>query len=201
MSSFIIKMDKFPSQVKAIMSHYNNLLNQPLKRQLPAQIMAFTSQWSPKLRNFIDWYLYEPIFVSNNKLEASFFGQTHHVIMECSSRNEKIERLIGFLSCLSTYSDLEEKAPDVSKLKHTVIFVENREASFELHEKLSHAGFVNLYLVHDYTPPNEVDKIAKYWNCFDQKMLDVLNSKRKRSNLNMVSNLIFPYWLMPITIL
>ena len=58
MYSFIIKMHKFPSQVKAIISHYNNLLNQPLKRQLPAHIMAFTSHWSHKLRNFINWCQY-----------------------------------------------------------------------------------------------------------------------------------------------
>ena len=180
-----ILVEKFPKQIKTLMSHYNNLLNVNDNQNI-AQLMAFTSQWSPKLRKLVDDYFYDRVIIGENKLEGSYFGQTHHVLKDCLSMNQKINHLISFIQDISIYKyNVEDIESVFNKIKHTIIFVEHAEIGSNLYDQLRKANFFNLNLIHKYTQHKDIEKIEKLWNQFDIKNLTNTRDS-KRTNVNLI---------------
>ena len=68
-------LEKFPQQMRVLMSRYHDLLMVNEKQSI-AQFILFSSLWSTKLKTFIDAYLLDRVIITTNKLEASHFGQT-----------------------------------------------------------------------------------------------------------------------------
>ena len=42
-----------------------------------------------------------PVMIMCSRLEASFFGQTEHMIMECNSSKQKKEKFLGSVKLLN----------------------------------------------------------------------------------------------------
>lgn len=82
-------LDKYAKQIDALMAHYMNLLRIN-EWQAVVQFVAVSPFWSHKLKNFIEAYFRLPVIISDNKLEASFFGNVLHILMECDSNNQKV---------------------------------------------------------------------------------------------------------------
>ena len=68
-------LEKFPQQMRVLMSGYHDLFTVNEKQSI-AQFILFTTIWSTKLKTFIDAYLLDRVIITTNKLEASHFGQT-----------------------------------------------------------------------------------------------------------------------------
>ena len=80
-------LEKFPLQIKTLMEVYTNLIeisDSPYR----AQFILISHFWSTKLKKFIEKFLIKPAFIIGNKLEASFYGQTHHVLKDIESEGK-----------------------------------------------------------------------------------------------------------------
>lgn len=82
-------MEKYRNQVREFYRAYDMLLRNNDWLQL-AQIVVVTPNWSNKLAQFVDHVLATPVILCEDKLEAAFYGQVHHVLMECESSHEKV---------------------------------------------------------------------------------------------------------------
>lgn len=87
-------LEKFPKQMRVLMSRYYDLLCVNESQSI-AQFVLFSSLWSTKLKRFIDAYLLDKAVIISNKLEASHYGQTEHMVMECSSNDKKLQKCLG----------------------------------------------------------------------------------------------------------
>jgi superfamily II DNA/RNA helicase len=183
-----ILVEKFPRQIKTLIAHYSNLLNVN-DNQAIAQLIAFTSQWSPKLRKLVDDYFYDPVILADNRLESSYFGQTHHVLKECTSLKDKISHLISFIQDINIYrNNFEEDEDILKKIKNTVIFVNDRETGFNLYAQLNKANIFNVNLIHEYTQHKDIEKVEKLWNQYNLNFIKKLtiNRNSKKININLI---------------
>ncbi|RNA14464.1 ATP-dependent RNA helicase TDRD12 isoform X1, partial [Brachionus plicatilis] len=106
-------LEKFPLQIKTLMEVYTNFIE---INECPyrAQFVLISHFWSSMLKKFIDKFLIKPAFIIGNKLEASFYGQTHHVLKDMEAdqtvnKGSMIRKLIeknrhhNVLICANTF--------------------------------------------------------------------------------------------------
>jgi superfamily II DNA/RNA helicase len=92
-------LEKFPAQMRVLMSRYGDLLRVN-ENQSVAQLVLFSSLWSTRLKSFIGSYLLEPAYLLANKLEAAHFGSTEHSIFDCSASTSDRTSLKKLSKCL-----------------------------------------------------------------------------------------------------
>lgn len=86
--------EKFPRQIRVLMAGYYDLLKLNEKINV-ANFVLCSSLWSAKLKSFIRTYMLSPVMIMCNKLEASYFGQTEHMVIECGSSKQKKDKFLG----------------------------------------------------------------------------------------------------------
>lgn len=158
-------LEKFPRQIKALMAHYSNLLNVNDKQPI-AQFVLLSNYWSTKVKSFIENYLMHPAFIISNKLEASYFGQTHHILEACSSSEDKIERLMEI----------------VRNHKNIILFTNEAQRAVELRNYLRDVKRIKAELVLNTSKESDVQKVVKKWRestsrvlIIEQLALDIVN--------------------------
>lgn len=87
-------LEKFPQQMKVLMSRYRDLL-EVNENQAVAQFILFSSLWSTKLKTFMEAYLLDRVVIITNKLQSSHYGQTEHMIVECTTTSEKVAKCLS----------------------------------------------------------------------------------------------------------
>jgi superfamily II DNA/RNA helicase len=147
-------LDKYPKQIKALMSHYSNLLKINENQHI-AQFCLFSSQWSNKLKSFIDSYLLEPIYIINNRLESSYIGQTCHIVREYNSRLEKTHHLKQIVDSVCSCS------------KNTIIFTETNKSGDEIYQLLLNLNLPNVQYVNAQTHSVNIKLIETKWRNWD----------------------------------
>ena len=156
-----ILVEKFPRQIKTLISHYHNLLKINDRQQV-AQFILITNYWSNKLNVFLDSYMMARVIVTTNKLEASYFGRTQHIINECDEiirpKADYLHRILRKVS----YND------EPSQNKNTVIFTNKHESVIEIGKVLINMhDYANVNLVHRGISAINIQQIENKWNSFD----------------------------------
>ncbi len=134
-------VERFYKQISALMMCYAEVL-QMSSNLTRAQFLVFSSLWSSKLKRFIHKYLPKLSMLTDNKLEASYYGQTHHVVDECSC--ESIAKLKKIPKILKGC---------VEEDKNTVIFVADDQTSTHIRDILvNKLNFANVNILTEQTP-------------------------------------------------
>jgi len=170
-----ILVEKFPRQIKTLINRYHNSLKindlQPI-----AQFILISTHWSNKLNIFLDSYMMSRVIITTNKLEASYFGRTQHVIYECEeSSSAKLKNCLELLKTISFVSD-------ASQPKHTIIFTNKSESVIELGKVLINVyNYSNVNLIHRGVADLIIKKIEKMWNEVDSKTNSELKSHENKN--------------------
>ena len=145
---------QYGRQMRGLFRHYHNvlLLNE---RQAPAQIVALSAVWAPRLANMADDYMFEPVLVADNKLEASCMAGVRHVLTEARNVKCKYLKLAQLVQSISIGG---------SGNKHTVIFVHGRLPVLHIHELLVNTGYYNVACVHEHSPYADIERTQRIWN-------------------------------------
>jgi superfamily II DNA/RNA helicase len=92
-------LEKFPGQMRVLMSRYWDMLRIN-EHQSIAQLVLFSALCSTRLTKFIGAYLLDPAYIIANKLEAAHFGNTEHMIFDCSASSAERTSLKKLSKCL-----------------------------------------------------------------------------------------------------
>jgi superfamily II DNA/RNA helicase len=145
-------LEKFPHQMRVLMARYHDLLVVN-ERQAIAQFVLISSMWSTKLKSFIDAYLLDRVIISNNKLEASYFGQTQHTIEECTGVDDKLRK------CVHLLRNIQEKQ------KNTVIFTNKSDQAIFLYDYLTNKlNYTNINVIIEHTNVSNINEIQNAWS-------------------------------------
>ena len=177
-----VLIEKFSRQMKTLMSHYGNLLAIN-DRQTVVQFVLIANYWSNKLRHFMSSFLMERALITTNRLEASYFGQTHHTTYECSSPDDKLGYLNEILGTLCRSS------PEGGQPKNTVIFTNSQSHAVEIGRLLLKWGYANVSCVHKETPMMDIRAVEKKWLDFDRflsRQYDYDITDRPGTNRNLI---------------
>ena len=158
-----VLVEKFPRQIKTLINRYHTCLK--INDQQPvAQFILMSNYWSNKLNVFLDFYMMSRVIVATNKLEASYFGRTQHVIYECEeSSSAKFKTLLEILKKVSFVND-------GSQPKHTIIFTNKNDSAIEIGKALINVyNYSNVNLVHSGVADLNIKKIEQKWNEIDLK--------------------------------
>ena len=161
-------VEKFGYQMRVLMAKYCDLLRIN-ERQNIAQIILMSSMWSAKLAKFVDAYLLERVFIATNKLEASYHGQTQHVIHECKLE-EKYTYLVDILKKVN------------SEKKNTVIFVNKMDSAARLFSLLKHQ-FLGMDSLNESSKASEIKEIEVKWAKNDKNGLILICDEFTSRNL------------------
>ena len=145
-------LEKFPQQMRVLMSRYHDLLMVNEKQSI-AQFILFSSLWSTKLKTFIDAYLLDRVIITTNKLEASYFGQTQHAVEECVTKEEKITKCLDLIKNISHIR------------KNTIVFTNKSDSAVCLHDYMKHKLMLpNVSLALEHTNVLNMREIEKQWS-------------------------------------
>lgn len=171
--------EKFPLQIKTLMEIYTNLIE---ISDLPyrAQFILISHFWSTKLKKFIEKFLIKPAFIIGNKLEASFCGQTHHILKDIES--EGIKKGIYI-------KELIEK----NKGKNVLICANTFERTMKLFDYLfKKCNFQVDFVTHESRSP-KIRLLEEKWNkrqsqgllmVIQQQMLEQINLDKVKCVIN-----------------
>jgi superfamily II DNA/RNA helicase len=171
-----VLVEKFPRQIKTLMSHYHNLLkindNQPV-----AQLILMTHYWSNKLNIFLQSYMMSRVVIATNKLEASYLGRTHHIMQECDNdHNPKLKNLNDILSRISSNTKV---------IKHTIIFA-NKDANDLAKMLINMYNYSNVNLIHKGAKALDIKQIEQKWKEIDDKPISYDENNNSKENKNLI---------------
>ena len=166
-------VERFYKQVYTLIQCYTELLK--LRASLSqAQFIVFSSLWSTNLKRFLERYLPSMAMLTDNKLEASYFGQTHHVIDECD-KESKLKKVLQILKTC------------VSEDKNTVIFVENDDTATFIRDILAdRLNFANVSLLTEQTTNAKITELENKWTTWHQIDKSHLKNKQLNTNLTLI---------------
>jgi hypothetical protein len=147
-----VLLERFPRQIQTLMHNYSNLLRLNEKQSI-AQFILFSSQWSLRMRTFVDSYMLDPVMLITNKLEASNYGQVHHVVSECMDTNDKLRRFQLFIENLS----------NVHNQKNTIVITKNSMHCKTLFDTLAALSFSNIACINEQSKQSHIDRIEQEW--------------------------------------
>ena len=167
-----ILIERFPKQLRTLMACYTDMLK-ICTEQTVAQFVLFSSQWTTKLKYFIQKFIPYPAYVFDNKLESSYFGQTQHVLEECDEDSSKIKKIHSILKQACRLN------------KNTVLFTSSDSVSRKLNDILTiKLGYTNVCLALDFMNEHELSCLQNKWSQWDS--IDKTNLIEKKLNLNLI---------------
>ena len=145
-----IVLERFPKQIKALIDHYSNLLNQRASQSI-AQFILFANAWSKQIKKFIKLYCIDQVVLLKSKLEAAFFGNVSQYLYECDTKpEEKFDRVLRII----------ELVPVKTK---GIIFINSQNDAFKLQEYLF-GNNINSELIEENLYDNQIKSIIKAWS-------------------------------------
>lgn len=167
-------IEKFPTQMRVLMSCYSDVLNLCSDKTF-SQFVVFSSLWSIKLKKFIEKFIHKPGVVLDNKLEASFYGQTQHILDECTSSTNKMKKIQNILTKCCADN------------KNTIIFTPNDQCTLDIKDDLvTKFGYANVNTIVEKLHESKIHEIEEKWATWDSADKNELINKRLNTNLILI---------------
>jgi hypothetical protein len=177
-----VLLERFPRQIQTLMHNYSNLLRLNEKQSI-AQFLLFSAQWSLRVRTFVDSYMLDPVVLITNKLEASNYGQVHHVVSECMDTSDKLRRFQLFIENLS----------NVHNQKNTIVMTKNNMHCKTLFDTLAALGYSHIACINEQSKQAHIDRVEQEWAKWTPKKINsstVLSSKNNNLILVCVESML-----------